>query len=98
MQINDILDMRLRAPLEGRSLMETRVTGGTKATGKIKFTANPSAGHTITVGDVTLTFRASADTDLDEVQIGADLTTTISSIITKLGTYTTGWVPEPIQN
>jgi hypothetical protein len=94
MQINDILDGRLRAGLEGQALMETRVTGGAKATGKIKFTANPTEDDTITVGDVTLTFKDSADSGEDEVEIGTDLSGTIDAIITKLGTYTTGWVPE----
>ena len=94
MDIKDILDGRLRAALEGKSLVEIRTTGGAKATGKILFTANPTAGHTITVGDKTLTFRAAANASLDEVTIGAALTDTITNIITKLGTYTTGWVPE----
>ena len=94
MQIKDILDERLRAALKGKALYEIRTTGGVKATGKILFSDQPTADDTITVGDVTLTFKASADADEDEVTIGADLSTTIGNVITKLGTYTSGWVPE----
>jgi hypothetical protein len=91
MHLNDIIGRNTAALGAGKTKYESVSAGGALATGKIVFAAAPTAGDTITVGDKTLTFRASADAELDEVTIG-DLTTTISSIITKLGTYTNSLV------
>lgn len=85
--IDAIISRDETAILKGGTKHEVRQVGGTKATGKIVFTAQPTAGHTITVGTRTLTFRAAADADLDEVELGADLSATITAIIAKLATY-----------
>jgi hypothetical protein len=92
MNVDYLLNLDSTAILSGQTKFETRVTGGAKATGKILFAANPTADDTITVGDVTLTFKAVPNASLDEVKVEADLSTTISSIITKLGTYASGTV------
>lgn len=52
------------------------------ASGTITFsTAVPTAGETVTINGKVITFRAAADPDLDEVTIGATLTTTAANLV-----------------
>jgi hypothetical protein len=92
-ELNATLNRHVVALGAGERRIEERQAGGVKSTGKILFAANPTADDTITVGDVTLTFKASADAGLDEVTLGGTLSLTLDAIIAKLGTYTTGSVP-----
>lgn len=60
---------------------ETLVTGGAKATGTFTFTANPTAGHTISVDGVTLTFVASSANE-NQITIAGTKALTLNNIRT----------------
>lgn len=77
-------------PVEGRDfgrwlqfLMGNPSTSGVAATGDITFTANPSAGHTITINGVVWTFVASGATG-SQTNIGGSLTATLTQLATDL--------------
>jgi hypothetical protein len=86
--IND--EGNLVIPIEGRDfgrwlqfLLGNPVTTNVAATGDITFTANPSAGHTITLNGVTWTFVASGATGT-QTNIGANLNATLTQLATDL--------------
>ena len=89
MNVNSVLNRFVSALAGGQKSFEERKAGGAKATGTIVFAANPTADDTITLGDTTLTFKASAAVGEPEVTIGVSLTATIDNIVTKIGTYAT---------
>jgi len=64
-------------------LMGASTDAGVAATGSITFTANPSAGHTITLNAVTWTFVASGATG-NQTNIGANLAATLTQLATDL--------------
>jgi hypothetical protein len=77
-------------PVEGRDfgrwlqfLLGNPVSTGVAATGDITFTANPSAGHTITINGVVWTFVASGATGT-QTNIGANLNATLTQLATDL--------------
>jgi len=77
-------------PVEGRDfgrwlqlLLGNPVSAGVAATGDITFTANPSAGHTITINGVVWTFVASGATGT-QTNIGANLNATLTQLATDL--------------
>jgi len=86
--IND--EGNLVVPVEARDfgrwlqlLLGNPVSAGVAATGDITFTANPSAGHTITINGVVWTFVASGATGL-QTNIGANLNATLTQLATDL--------------
>ena len=54
-------------------------TAGTAATGKLAFTANPTAGDTVTIGSVVYRFESTM-TQANDIQIGSALTDTLASL------------------
>lgn len=64
-------------------LMGNPTSVGVAPTGNITFTANPSAGHTITLNGVTWTFVASGATG-SQTNIGASLSATLTQLATDL--------------
>lgn len=71
-------------------ILLARVTDGEQAVGEIAFTANPSANDTITVANVTYTFKSTLAA-ANDVKIGADLAATLTSFAKVLnGTATAG--------
>ena len=64
-------------------LMGASTDAGVAATGTITFTANPSAGQTITLNAITWTFVASGATG-QQTNIGASLTATLTQLATDL--------------
>jgi hypothetical protein len=86
--IND--DGDLSVPVEARDfgrwlqyLLGNPTVTNSAATGDITFTANPSAGHTITLNGVTWTFVASGATGT-QTNIGASLTATLTALANDL--------------
>ncbi len=86
--IND--EGNIVVPVEGRDfgrwlqlLMGNPATLGVAATGDITFTANPSAGHTITINGVVWTFVASGASGT-QTNIGANLNATLTQLATDL--------------
>ena len=86
--IND--EGNMVVPVEGRDfgrwlqfLMGNPTSAGVAATGDITFTANPSAGHTITLNGVVWTFVASGATGT-QTNIGANLNATLTQLATDL--------------
>lgn len=86
--IND--EGNLVIPVEGRDfgrwlqlLLGNPVSAGVAATGDITFTANPSAGHTITINGVVWTFVASGATGT-QTNIGGSLAATLTQLATDL--------------
>lgn len=80
----------LQIPVEPRDfgrwlqfLMGASTDAGVQATGQITFTANPSAGHTITLNGVTWTFVASGASG-NQTNIGGSLTATLTQLATDL--------------
>lgn len=68
---------------EQRALLVGQMSPGTRATGSIVFTANPSADDTIAVGGSTWTFKTSGATG-NQTNIGASLSATLSALATAL--------------
>ena len=64
-------------------LMGSSTDTGVAASGSITFTANPSAGHTITLNGITWTFVASGATG-QQTNIGASLAATLTQLATDL--------------
>ena len=64
-------------------LLGNPTTAGVQASGDITFTANPSAGHTITINGVVWTFVASGATGT-QTNIGANLNATLTQLATDL--------------
>lgn len=60
------------------------VNGGRAAAGTITFTANPTAGHTITLNGSVWTAGAAADTPNRVFKIEASLSVTLDSLVTQL--------------
>ena len=86
--IND--EGNIVVPVEARDfgrwlqlLLGNPVSAGVAATGDITFTANPSAGHTITINGVLWTFVASGATGT-QTNIGANLNATLTQLATDL--------------
>ena len=86
--IND--EGNLVVPVEARDfgrwlqfLMGNPNTAGVAPTGDITFTANPSAGHTITLNGVVWTFVASGASGT-QTNIGANLNATLTQLATDL--------------
>jgi hypothetical protein len=86
--IND--EGNIVVPVEARDfgrwlqlLLGNPVSAGVAATGDIIFTANPSAGHTITINGVLWTFVASGATGT-QTNIGANLNATLTQLATDL--------------
>lgn len=80
----------LVVPVEARDfgrwlqlLMGNPTSAGVAATGNITFTANPSAGHTITINGVLWTFVASGATTA-QTNIGGSLSATLTQLATDL--------------
>lgn len=80
----------LVVPIEGRDfgrwltfLLGAATDAGVAATGNITFTANPSAGHTITINGVVWTFVASGATTA-QTNIGGSLAATLTQLATDL--------------
>ncbi len=92
--IND--EGNITIPVEGRDfgrwlqfLMGNPTTAGVAATGDITFTANPSAGHTITINGVVWTFVASGASGT-QTNIGANLNATLTQLATDLNASANG--------
>lgn len=67
-----------------------RVTTGVQATGTLAFTANPSADDSVTIANVTYTFK-SALAAANDVKIGTNLAATLASLVKVVnGTATAG--------
>ncbi len=86
--IND--EGNIVVPVEARDfgrwlqlLLGNPVSAGVAATGDITFSANPSAGHTITINGVLWTFVASGATGT-QTNIGANLNATLTQLATDL--------------
>lgn len=86
--IND--EGNIVVPVEARDfgrwlqfLLGNPTTAGVQASGDITFTANPSAGHTITINGVVWTFVASGATGT-QTNIGANLNATLTQLATDL--------------
>jgi hypothetical protein len=86
--IND--DGDLVVPVEARDfgrwlqfLLGDPTVASVAATGDITFTANPSAGHTLTLNGVTWTFVASGATG-NQTNIGANLNATLTQLANDL--------------
>ncbi len=86
--IND--EGNIVVPVEARDfgrwlqlLLGNPVSASVAATGDITFTANPSAGHTITINGVLWTFVASGATGT-QTNIGANLNATLTQLATDL--------------
>lgn len=86
----------LVVPVEGRDfgrwlqfLLGNPTDAGVAATGDITFTANPSAGHTITINGVVWTFVASGATGT-QTNIGANLNATLTQLATDLNASANG--------
>lgn len=86
--IND--EGNIVVPVEARDfgrwlqlLLGNPVSAGVAATGDITFSANPSAGHTITINGVLWTFVASGATGT-QTNIGANLNATLTQLVTDL--------------
>ncbi|MFO0110779.1 MAG: phage tail tube protein [Alphaproteobacteria bacterium] len=86
--IND--EGNIVVPVEARDfgrwlqfLLGNPVSAGVAAMGDITFTANPSAGHTITINGVIWTFVASGATAA-QTNIGANLNATLTQLATDL--------------
>jgi hypothetical protein len=71
----------LRAGKTGE--LDSLTSGGVKATGTITFALNPTAAATITMNGTVFTFVAAGATG-NQVNIGVDLTTTLSNTATVL--------------
>lgn len=63
-------------------------TGGTKATGTITITTNPTANETILVNGVTITFKAGSAPGMSDVLIGATASDTATNLAAKLNAHT----------
>jgi len=61
-------------------------TNGTNASGTILFTANPTAGDTVTINDVMFTFSANPAL-ITDVAIGAATTNTVDNLVAVLSAY-----------
>jgi hypothetical protein len=92
--IND--EGNISIPVEARDfgrwlqfLMGNPTTAGVAATGDITFTANPSAGHTITINGVVWTFVASGASGT-QTNIGANLNATLTQLATDLNASANG--------
>lgn len=68
----------------GNVLVQEEIFGGRKATGTITFTANPTAGHTITLNGEVWTAAAAADAPNKKFKVEADLSTTLDSLVALL--------------
>lgn len=71
-------------------ILLSKVTDGVKAEGELTFTANPEANDTITVANVTYTFKSTLAA-ANDVKIGANLAATLTSLAKVInGTATAG--------
>lgn len=66
-----------------RALLVGQLSPGTRASGSVVFTANPSASHTITIGGTAWTFVASGATG-PQTNIGASLAATLTALASAL--------------
>lgn len=67
----------------------TLYSNGSAATGSITFTTNPSDGMSIVLGGETITFKANgANSELDQVMIGAAVANTATNLATFINTVT----------
>lgn len=64
---------------EAGYILLANVTEGVAATGKLAFTANPTAGDTVTIGSVTYRFETTL-AKANDIKIGAALTNTLASL------------------
>jgi hypothetical protein len=69
------------------------ITGPTPASGTVTFSAQPAASDTLTIAGVAITFVASGATG-SQVNIGSNLATTLSNLLTYLQSQTTGALTE----
>ena len=75
---------------EAGYILLSKVTAGVKATGTLTFTANPSANDTVTIANVTYTFKSTLAA-ANDVKIGANLAATLTSLAKVVnGTATAG--------
>lgn len=67
-----------------------KVTEGAQASGSLAFTANPSDGDTVTIANVTYTFKSDLAA-VNDVKIGANLAAALGSLVNAInGTGTAG--------
>ena len=59
----------------------TNVNDSSAATGTLTFTANPTAGDTVTIGAKAYTFRAAVTTIANEVKIGVSASASLDNLI-----------------
>lgn len=75
---------------EAGYILKSRVTAGVKAEGTLTFTANPDANDTVTIANVTYTFKSTLAA-ANDVKIGANLAATLTSLAKVVnGTATAG--------
>lgn len=75
---------------EAGYILLSKVTNGVAATGTLTFTANPDANDTVTIANVTYTFKSTLAA-ANDVKIGADLAATLGSLVKAVnGTGTAG--------
>lgn len=75
---------------EAGFVLLSRVTAGVQAEGTLTFTANPSANDTVTIANVTYTFKSTLAA-ANDVKIGANLAATLTSLAKVVnGTATAG--------